>query len=216
MRGLVATAEAREAAAKDNTAALQAARSLLLETPRPVAAQNPKPQRPGSARALDSSSATGSTAAPRDTHAESAAEVEDLHDAAEHAAAESTTAEGSTTAAGLDDVPVPHGGAAAVPVSARAAVGTLNLALASAAGDADADRGDSGGAEGAQNPETALHSAIADAEARRAAAKKQFLQLRSLCIGAQQARAALLSLKAAGRCTRGCALPLTLFPTPLV
>ncbi|KAK9834194.1 hypothetical protein WJX81_007569 [Elliptochloris bilobata] len=53
MRGLVATAEAREAAAKDDTAALQAARSSLLETPRHTPAPNLpnlKP-RPGAAPA---------------------------------------------------------------------------------------------------------------------------------------------------------------------
>ena len=43
-----------------------------------------------------------------------------------------------------------------------------------------------------RGPSAALHAAIAEAEARRAAAKKQFSQLRSVCIGAQQARTATL------------------------
>lgn len=209
MRGLVATAEAREAAAKDDMAALQAARSLLLETPRPAAAQNPAKNPdlgpPDAPRALDSSAALG--AAPFDARPGGASAPEVLHDADERSTA-GTSAEGrpglESTAADLDDGPAPREGAAGLHLPARARVGALNLALASAAadGDADAGGGDIGGS--AQGPEAALHAAIAEAEARRAAAKKQFSALRSVCIGAQQARMAP-DPKSGGRMpARGC------------
>ena len=198
MRGLVATAEAREAAAKDDMAALQAARSSLLETPRPVGMQNP-PRNPelrphDTPGAPDGSAAAG--AAPFDARAGDASAAEVLHDADEQRSAAEITVEGrpdrEPTAADLDDAPAPHEGAAALQLPASGRVGALNLALASATADADADAGNGGGGDSAQGPEAALHAAIAEAEARRAAAKKQFSQLRSVCIGAQQARMAHL------------------------
>lgn len=197
MRGLVATAEAREAAAKDDMAALQAARSSLLETPRPAAAQspakNPDIRPPGTPRAPDSSAAPGG--APLDVRPEDASPSEALHDADEQGPPAGIPTEGHSgqhsTAADLGDAPAPQEGAAELHLPARAPVGALNLALASAAADADTGAGGGGGGEGAQGPEAALHAAIAEAEARRAAAKKQFSQLRSVCIGAQQVRMAL-------------------------
>ena len=200
MRGLVASAEAREAAAKDDMAALQAARSSLLETPRPAAAhspaRNPDLRPPGAPQAPDSSAASG--AAPSDVRPDDASASQALRDADEQGSMAGIPAVErsgqNSTAADLGDAPAPWEGAAALHLPARAPVGALNLALASAAADADAYVGDGGGGESAQGPEAALHAAIAEAEARRTTAKKQFTQLRSVCIGAQQARMALFSL----------------------
>ena len=198
MRGLVATAEAREAAAKDDMAALQAARSSLLECPAAAhsTARNPDLRPPGAPQAPDSSAAPG--AAPLDVRPDDTSASEALRDADEQGSTADIPAQErsgqNSTAADLGDAPAPWEGAAALHLPARAPVGALNLALASAAADADAYVGGGGGGESAQGPEAALHAAIAEAEARRTTAKKQFSQLRSVCIGAQQARMALFSL----------------------
>ena len=213
MRELVALAEAREAAAKDDTAALQAARSSLLETQcrgsgvlgsRPTASTNvlhaiPKEisSAPGEVVASSEAPAKALPAGQDGGRAASAAPNE-LGDDAEDLAAAAPAADGAeetektgglAAAAEASMAAVDSGGpVAAAEVLALAVEGPVPAA------EGPAEGASSAGGEGGSDPEAALWAAKAEAEARRASAKKQFAQLRSVCIGAQQARTPAVSI----------------------
>jgi len=200
MRALVATAEAREAAAKDDTTALRATRSSLLETPRrgatphpaatpaPAAAQVPRGTAAGAAAGAEpardpcSDAAEAAPAAHRPEGSDGAAELSSQRSAADGGDSSEPAGERDPPAgAAPDAAAAPH----AAPAGAVPALPLVGLASAAAAGAGGASEGLG---EGEQGPEAAVQAAISAAEARRAAAKKQFAQLRSVCIGAQQAR----------------------------